>query len=203
MTPVRSTLLALSLSTALFGFGCGDTSDEAPAPAPADEAAPAAANEDAPAAEEAAPAAEEAAPATEEAAAGDTAAPAADGAMAAAKMVGNWGVSIPPEEAAKLAEARKTLEANPEDAGAKMMVGMMDAMISQMSLEVTSEELVMKMGENMTNIAYKVAADAADGCTLSTTEADGSNTEIKVSFNGDVMVWTKAGEKGPMQWARK
>jgi len=196
MTPVRSTLLALSLSTALFGFGCGDTSDEAPAPAAADEAAPAAAGE-------AAPAAEEAAPATEEAAAGDTAAPAADGAMAAAKMVGNWGVSIPPEEAAKLAEARKTLEANPEDAGAKMMVGMMDAMISQMSLEVTSEELVMKMGENMTNIAYKVAADAADGCTLSTTEADGSNTEIKVSFNGDVMVWTKAGEKGPMQWARK
>jgi hypothetical protein len=184
MTPVRSTLLALSLSTALLGFGCGDS-------APAEDAA-------APAADEAAAPADEAAPAADEAAA-----PAADGAMAAAKMIGNWGVSIPAEDAAKLAEARKTLETNPEDAGAKMMVGMMDAMLSQMSLEVTAENLVMKMSENLTTIPYKVASDSADGCTLTTTEPDGSNTEVKVDFKDGVMVWTKAGEKAPMQWVRK
>ena len=181
MTPVRSTLLALSLSTALLGFGCGDNvTPEAAAPAAADEAAaPAAADEAA------------------------AAAPATDGAMTASKMIGNWGVSIPAEDAAKLAEARKTLEANPEDAGAKMMVGMMDAMLSQMSLEVTAENLVMKMSENLTTIPYKVASDSADGCTLTTTEPDGSNTEVKVDFKDGVMVWTKAGEKAPMQWVRK
>lgn len=204
MTLTRTLALALLLSSGAITTACGGGGEDA---APAAEGdAPAAPEGDAPAAPEGdAPAA--AAPAADAGQAADAAEekPAADAAgNASARMVGTWGVSLPPEEQAKLDEARKTLETNPEDQGAKMLVGMMDGMLNGVVLNVTADTLTMNMAGKANAIPYTVTDDTPEGCTLDTKEADGKVAQIKVSFNdAGVMVWTKEGEKAPMHWAKK
>ncbi len=197
MTLTRTLALALLLSSGAITTACGGGGEEA---APAAEG-------DAPAAAEAKPADPAPAAAADASqpadAAGEEPAAAATG-NASARMTGTWGVSLPPEEQAKLDEARKTLETNPEDQGAKMLVGMMDGMLNGIVLDVTADTLTMNMAGKANAISYTVSDDTPEGCTLDTTEADGKVAQIKVSFNDDgVMVWTKEGEKAPMHWAKK
>ena len=196
MTLTRTLALILLLSSGALTTACGGGGEEA---APAAEGDAPAAAEEKPADAAPAAAAEGDAPAAAE----EEPADAATG-NASARMVGTWGVSLPPEEQAKLDEARKTLETNPEDQGAKMLVGMMDGMLNGIVLDVTADTLTMNMAGKANAIPYTVSDDTPEGCTLDTTEADGKVAQIKVSFNdAGVMVWTKEGEKAPMHWAKK
>ena len=196
MTLTRTLALILLLSSGALTTACGGGGEEA---APAAEGDAPAAAEEKPADAAPAAAAEGDAPAAAE----EEPADAATG-NASARMVGTWGVSLPPEEQAKLDEARKTLETNPEDQGAKMLVGMMDGMLKGIVLDVTADTLTMNMAGKANAIPYTVSDDTPEGCTLDTTEADGKVAQIKVSFNdAGVMVWTKEGEKAPMHWAKK
>ena len=194
MTLFRMTLLILSLS--LFGFGCGDSAPDSAADAKGDEA-----DEDEGEAE-----GEDEAVAEAKAAPADKAAPAKEAATgkASARMVGTWGISLPAAEMEKLAAARKTLEANPEDPQAKMMVAMMDTMLGAMKLDVTGDSLTMGAGDKTQTISYEVTEDSDASCTLKTKEADGKEAVIKVTYDdAGIMTWTKAGEPQPLMWAKK
>ncbi len=171
-------LLALASGLALTGCGGDDAAPTADEP----EAAPAAAADAAPA----------------------DAAPAASGSMAD-RLKGTWSIALSGEDKAKLDEARKTLEANPEDPGAKMMVGMMDGMLAAMVLNVSDGSMTMGAGEHVKTIGFTMSDETDSGCTL-TTKEEGSDKEEKmaVSFGDDgVMTWTKDGEAKPLMWAKK
>jgi hypothetical protein len=193
-------LLALASGLALTGCGGDDAAPAADQPeaAPADAAPADAAPADA-APADAAPA--DTAPADAAAADAD---PAAEDGMAE-RLKGEWGIALSGEDKTKLDEARKTLEANPEDPGAKMMVGMMDGMLAAMVLNVGDGSMTMGAGEHVKTIGFTMSDETATGCTL-TTKEEGSDKEEKmtVSFSDDdVMTWTKEGEAKPLMWAKK
>ncbi len=195
MTLFRLTLLVLSLS--LFGFGCGgDKSTEAAGESGDEEAEDGDAGEDG---ED-----EKGGEAMADASQPAVAAPAGDAGMASARMMGSWGIALPPEEKAKLDAARMTLEANPDDPEAEMMTSMMDAMLGAMKLVVTADSLTMGAGDKTQTIAYTVKEDSAEKAVLSTKENDGKEAVITVTYGPDgVMTWTKEGEPAPLMWARK
>jgi|GEM_PF-6931835 len=200
MTSVRSTLLALSLSTALLGFGCGDADDATlKGDAPASETTAAGATMKAPADTKKAAVATAAAETTAPAAA-----PAAAKGKASARMKGTWGIKLPAAELEKLAAARKTLETSPDDPQAKMLTQMMDAMLGAMTLDVGDASMTMGSGEKSQTIPFTVKEDGDSKCVLSTKEQSGEEAIITVVFEPDgSMTWTKAGETNPLMWAKK
>lgn len=119
------------------------------------------------------------------------------------RMVGAWAVSLTEEQKAQYAEAKATIAANPDDAAAAQLLRLVEGMLGQVSLDVTPDMVRMRMGEQLLASPYRIVEDEADHVTLTTTEPTGKQSRIRVAFEGDVMVWTKAGEKGPMRWERR
>ncbi len=180
---MRNLVVALSVTALLSLFGCGggdDTSSSAGDEAPAADAGGEAASDEAPA---------EAAPAETAAASGGD-------------IKGTWSIALGPEEQAQLDAAKAAVESNPEDAMAKSMVEMMEAMLTSMTLTVTADKMTMAMGDQSEEVSYS-STEAAGATVLTTTDSDGKTESVNVSWDGDVMVWTKDGEEKAMRWQRK
>ncbi len=174
---IRSLLALLVIATPLILAACsGD--DAATTDEPAADEAPAA----------------DAAPVTEEAPAATAAGPDA--------MKGDWGIALSAEEQAQLDAAKAALEANPEDATSKMMVEMMTAMLEAMTITVKDDVMVMAMGEEKEEAKYEIVTK--EPLVMKTTDKDGTEETINVSFNEDgTMTWTKEGDPKPLSLKRK
>ncbi len=136
-------------------------------------------------------------------AAADTAPEAAPAAASGADaMKGTWGIKMGDEDKAQLDAAKAGLEANPEDAMAKAMVEMMEAMLTSMALEVTGDMMIMAMGEEKEEASYTATAEG-DSIKVETTDAEGKKETMMVKVDGNVMTWTKEGEEKPLQWQKK
>jgi len=141
-------------------------------------------------------------PALSAAAAPSASARALDPAKPSGRMVGSWGVSLTDVQKAQHAQAKAAVAANPNDASAQQMLRVVEGMLTQVSLDVTPDTVRMRLGDQLLASPYTIGEDTAEGCTLTTTEPSGQTSEIQVAFDGDVMVWTKTGERGPMRWER-
>lgn len=179
MSWMRNLLVTLTLTALIALLGCGGDGDTATD----------AGGEEAPVTEEA-PAEE--APAEEAAATATT----------SGDIKGTWNIALGPEEQAQLDAAKAAVTANPEDAMAKSMVEMMEAMLTTMSLTITDDKMTMAMGDQSEDVSY-VTTEAAGATVITSTDADGQTETVSVSWDGDVMVWNKEGEAKSMRWQRK
>jgi hypothetical protein len=203
MFSFRILMTALALSLPLPLLGCPNESGDAPAPeagGTTEEAPPADETPGADEAEQAAepPAAEEAeeSEATGETPATDEAPAPADAGGAAGDIRGSWVISTSGEDRPVL------VSDNPEAAGAdeamrEAMDEMMGAMLDSMSLTISQDKMAMTMAGETAEVTYQMEGDV-----ITSTTPEGLVKTVTVSWDGDMMIWTRQGDERQMRWKR-
>ncbi len=112
----------------------------------------------------------------------------------ASSLVGEWGIKLSGAELQELEEARRSVEANPEDESSRMMLEMMESMLESLRLTVSATEMVLSFGEESERVTW-TSRERGGRLELTTTDSDGEVEAVFVVFENDgSMAWSKQGD---------